>query len=108
GLDSGVREVGSVAGWYAAGYPGRRGPDDLAGGVKGLDGELHAIDWHPGVHVVHVAADDGPRGARLLLIFDPEVSIEAFLCVVRRRCSSGGDGHHGREHESETNPIASA
>src|SRR5438093_6161424 len=96
-------EVTAIAGWYTADYPGRRGADDLAGGVEGLDGELHAIGWQAGVHVVHVAADDGPRGARLHLIFDPEVSIEAFLRVVRRRCSSGGDRHHGHEHESETN-----
>src|SRR5213593_5168988 len=96
-------EVAAIAGWYTAEYPGRRGADDIAGGVEGLDGELHAIGRQAGVHVVHVAADDGPRGARLHLIFDPEVSIEAFLRVVRRRCSSGGDRHHGHEHESETN-----
>src|SRR5438445_13207920 len=78
-------EVAAIAGWYTARYPGRRGANDLAGGVEGLAGELHAIGRQAGVHVVHVAADDGPRDARLHLIFDPEVSIEAFLCVVRSR-----------------------
>src|SRR4030095_774986 len=100
---AGRPEGAAIAGWYTAEYPGRRGADDLAGGVEGLDGELHAIGWQPGMHVVHVAADDGPRGARLHLIFDPDVSIEAFLCVGRRRRPSRGVRHHGREHESETN-----
>jgi hypothetical protein len=55
-------EVAAIAGWYTSEYPGRRGPDDLAGGI---DGELHAIGGQIWVHVVHVAADDRLRRARL-------------------------------------------
>ena len=84
-------EVGAIADWYTAEYPGRRGPDDLAGGIEAVDAELQAIGWQPWVHVVHVAADDRLRRARLHLIFNSEVSIEGFLCIVRRRCTSSGD-----------------
>src|SRR5215813_1836288 len=95
-------EVAAIPGWYTSEYPGRRGPDDIAGGIDGLDGQLHAIGWDIWVHVVHVTTDDRLRRARLNLIFDSDVSIEGFLRVVRRRCPSGGDRHHGCEHEHET------
>ena len=96
-------EVAAIADWYTSQYPGRRGADDIAGGIEGVDGELHAIGWQPRVHVVHVAADGRLRLARLYLIFNAELSIEGFLCIVRRRCTSGGYRHKGREHEHETN-----
>src|SRR5262245_24814256 len=81
-------EVAATTNRYTSEYPSRRRPNDLAGGIESVDGELHAIGWQPWVHVVHIAADDRLRRARLHLVVNSDVSIEGFLCVIRRHCTS--------------------
>src|SRR6185369_2100542 len=98
-------EIAAIAGRDAAEHPGRSRPDDVAGAVQAVDGDLHALDRDARAHVVDLPADHRSRGARRHVVLEPEVSIETLLRIGCRCRIAGRQQRHHRYRESETSSM---